>query len=39
MKQGTTPSQTIGPLFHYALPRESLSDLTKAGPQGQKILI
>lgn len=39
MKQGTTPSQTIGPFFHYALPREGLNDLTKAAPQGEKILI
>lgn len=34
-----TPSQTIGPFFHYALDRAEWSDLTAAGAAGQKIVI
>jgi protocatechuate 3,4-dioxygenase alpha subunit len=34
-----TPSQTVGPFYHFALDRPEWSDLTVDGAQGQKIRI
>jgi protocatechuate 3,4-dioxygenase alpha subunit len=34
-----TPSQTVGPFYHFALDRPEWSDLTVGGAQGQKIRI
>lgn len=34
-----TPSQTIGPFFHFGLRRDEWSDLTRAGPRGERIVI
>lgn len=34
-----TPSQTVGPFYHFALDRPEWSDLTADGAQGQKIRI
>lgn len=34
-----TPSQTIGPFFHYALDQPEWSDLTANAPPGEKIVI
>ena len=34
-----TPSQTVGPFYHFALDRPEWSDLTAGGAQGQKIRI
>ena len=34
-----TPSQTIGPFFHFALDRPEWNDLTAGGARGERILI
>jgi protocatechuate 3,4-dioxygenase alpha subunit len=34
-----TPSQTVGPFFHYALDRPDWADLTAAGASGEKIRV
>lgn len=34
-----TPSQTVGPFFHFALHREEWSDLTRLGAQGERIVV
>jgi protocatechuate 3,4-dioxygenase alpha subunit len=36
---GQTPSQTVGPFFHYALPYENDSNLITGDAQGQRIVI
>jgi len=34
-----TPSQTVGPFFHFGLDRPEWSDLTAAGPKGERIVL
>jgi protocatechuate 3,4-dioxygenase, alpha subunit len=34
-----TPSQTVGPFFHFGLDRPEWSDLTAGGAKGEKIVI
>ncbi len=34
-----TPSQTVGPFFHFALDRTEWSDLTRSGARGEKIVV
>jgi protocatechuate 3,4-dioxygenase alpha subunit len=34
-----TPSQTVGPFFHFGLNRPEWSDLTAAGAKGEKIVL
>src|SRR5260370_560123 len=34
-----TPSQTVGPFFHFALDRPEWSDLTRSGARGEKIVV
>jgi protocatechuate 3,4-dioxygenase, alpha subunit len=34
-----TPSQTVGPFYHYALERPGWADLTAAGTSGEKIRV
>jgi protocatechuate 3,4-dioxygenase alpha subunit len=34
-----TPSQTVGPFYHFALDRPEWSDLTVGGVKGEKIRI
>jgi protocatechuate 3,4-dioxygenase alpha subunit len=34
-----TPSQTVGPFFHFGLNRPEWSDLTAAGTKGEKIVL
>ena len=34
-----TPSQTVGPFYHYALDRPEWADLTAAGASGEKIRV
>jgi protocatechuate 3,4-dioxygenase alpha subunit len=36
---GQTPSQTVGPFFHFGLPYEGDNQLVAAGAQGQKIVV
>lgn len=36
---GQTPSQTVGPFFHYALPYENDSNLIVGDAQGQRIVV
>jgi protocatechuate 3,4-dioxygenase alpha subunit len=37
--QAGTPSQTIGPFFHFALDQPEWSDLTRNTPPGERIVI
>ena len=34
-----TPSQTVGPFFHFSLDRPEWSDLARAGAKGEKIVL
>jgi len=34
-----TPSQTVGPFFHFALDRAEWSDLTTTGTRGERIVV
>ncbi|HZX96671.1 MAG TPA: protocatechuate 3,4-dioxygenase subunit alpha [Myxococcales bacterium] len=34
-----TPSQTVGPFFHFALERAGWNDLTRGDPRGERIVI
>jgi protocatechuate 3,4-dioxygenase, alpha subunit len=34
-----TPSQTVGPFFHFALERPQWSDLTRLGAKGERIAV
>lgn len=36
---GQTPSQTVGPFFHYALPYENDSNLVVGDAQGQRVVV
>lgn len=38
-KDSTTPPQTVGPFFHFALHREEWSDLTRGGARGERIVV
>ena len=37
--QGSTPSQTVGPFFHFALDQPGWSDLTTNAPPGERIAL